>query len=177
MSLEVILSAVVGLLFGSLLFSVPAFFLVLLGGFLRKKLAKAYSLSWIISSLIVVFFFSFLLIVFVYFFPIVSSIPEQTIGELPSVLMPSDSEWFLFWFYISVKILSVSLIVSVLLIPFVLLGSFLLDLVKANKKLVTIPMPAKSFLAIYFSLIIFFGLLLHVFYWIPFGLIYLLYFG
>lgn len=174
---NLLLSILLGLLEGSFVIAIPVFFILLFAGFLRKKLAKKYSLNWIVSVFIISIILLLPCIIFLYFYPIIISIPEQTIGVIPSVLQPTTEQWFLFWFYISAKLLAVTVIISIILMPFILLGSFLQQYLDSSKQLKGIPSFAKSFIALYITLMIFFGLLFYLFYWIVIGLMEILFFG
>lgn len=174
--ISLLVTIIFGLIQGSFILAIPLFFILLLGLFIKKKLSEAFAMNWLMSSFIVTFIFSLAFVCFIYFYPIIISIPQQTIGNIPSALQPTTAEWFGFWFYIFAKLLAVSLIISLILMPFILIGSFLLEKFNSIKSLKKLPSFARLFLALFIMLIFFSGLILYLFYWIPIGLIQLLYF-
>ena len=170
------ISIVTGLLFGSFIVTIPLFLIAFAAGVLREKLAKKYSFNWLLSASIVTYVLTLIVIKLLYFFPMLFSISEQTIGKIPSVLQPTTEEWFMYWFSVAVKLLSISLVISIIFIPFILLGSLLLQALNSYEKSKNFPMLVKLFIATYVTVFVFAALFLYVFYWVIIGLIGWLYF-
>jgi len=177
MALDVIilLNSIFDLLKGSFILSIPLFVVLYILNIIRKKFADRFSLSWIISCLIITFLSYFIFLLVIYFLPTFQSMAEHDLGVIPKYLIPPMEDWLGFYVTKIVKLIFVAAIFTVLSLPFLILGSLIETITQAKFKKMH---KAISFFAAVFAMTtLLAALILYIFYWIPLGIIHLIYFS
>ena len=168
-----LLSTIIDLLKGTLFVSIPVFVLVLIGAFLHKKLSKKFRLSWFNTAAIIALFFALVIVSIAFFYPIFYSSQAISYGPLPvdpdsEADFNANLEFASIAFY---RIIVVSVALSAMALPFVLMGSLSKDWLKKKKFNNYLCIFASVYLWSMIAAILF----LFLFGWILQGIIYLLY--
>lgn len=171
----ILLNSAIDLIKGSLILSIPIFVVLYILNYIRKKIAGRFSLSWIISCLIISFLSFFIFLLLIYFLPTLQSMAEHELGIIPKYLMPPVEDWAGFYFTKIMKLLFVAAIFTLLSLPFVLLGSLVENIILSRFK--KLHKAIAFFLAVFAITLILSALILYVFYWVPIGMIHLIYFS
>lgn len=158
------------LLLNAFLFSVPLFFLVLIGGFFSKKLFREKKTAWVKSALIVSFVFCIVFSAALYLLPVFFS--SGAGQKLPDELKPDFFESLSVFFNGVLKVFLNALVFLVLLLPFLFLGFALFRFFELKSKSFLF----SSYIAVFVCLIIALMILL-AFPELFAGLIYLVYFA
>ena len=124
---ENLVFSVIDLLKGSLIISVPVFIFVLIGKWLREKIAKATKWSWILSALAATFCVLWFALMFAYFIPFLSAQTDSQVGEIPSVFAPPPGAIFASYAAGLVKVALAAAVLSLILMPLELIGAFAHD--------------------------------------------------
>lgn len=170
--LELLLS-VIDFLRGAFIYSLPVFLFTMVAVVARRLAAKRFKLSWITSTMLVTFFMTLSLVTALYLSPIIQAFQEPSY-TLPPELEPSILEKAYFVFLQAVRLLAVSVVLSLLLLPLELVGSFFFDWLskKTNWTFVVrlyAAVFATTLLAAYFAFFVF-----------PFmlsGIVYMIFYG
>ena len=166
--------SIIDLLRGTFIFSIPLFILVLVTEFFKNAFQKKFNSSFMNSTLIVTYLINLVLITFLYFFPFISSIPEETIGIRPEAFQLGTGDFLLIFGLGFAKIIFVTLTITLILIPFIILGLYFFDKISEKYKFARL---LRLYLSVFLTAFIGFALLLFVFPWLPLALSYFLYFG
>jgi hypothetical protein len=162
------------LLKGALLNLLWPLVFVLIGTFLRRKIAKRFpKLKWFASAFVSCFVLLSLTVLLAYFIPVYFGLSQSLLGLPP----PSTGYTlidliigFVFQFF---RLLVVGLMLSFVAMPFVLLGSFVFEFIKSKFKTHYLVYLTAS---VYVVMLVFFFLLFYVFSELLQGVIYLIYF-
>jgi hypothetical protein len=172
---EVIFGSIVSLLKGSFFVAIPLFFLILLGSIIRKKIEKELKWNWIFSAFFTTYFICSIGLIFVYFVPVIESLREQSLGEIPSTVAISFGTIVLAFLYNAFKVFFSALVLSLLLMPLELVGlymhSFFLQKMKKAPRILVLALTVYA-ISIFSSFVILFIIPESVV-----GFIYLLFFG
>lgn len=171
--LDVVFS-LVDLIKGSFLLSIIVFALVLIGIFIQRKLIKRFKLSWIKSSLISTFIIVLIFVFAMYVFPLAVGFSQHDPGILPEGFEMTAGEYLFLIGTALFKILSLSFILTVFLLPLQFVGLFAMDFLK---KKYSLPFLANVFFAVFCSTLVGAFIVIYLFPWIPTGIVYLLYFA
>ncbi|MEK6972425.1 MAG: hypothetical protein AABW72_00055 [archaeon] len=171
----ILLNSAFDLIKGSLILSIPIFVVLYILNYIRKKIASRFSLNWIISCLIITFISFFIFLLLIYFLPTFQSMAEHQLGVIPKYLMPAFDDWAGFYFTKIMKLLFVAVIFTLLSLPFALLGSLVENILLSKFKKMN--KAVAFFLAVFAITLLLSALVLYVFYWIPIGMIHLIYFS
>lgn len=162
------------LLKGTIVWSIPTFFLVLIITFVRRKVAEKYKLNWVKSAIASTFIVLFTLILILYFSPIVLSLGQETIGEIPAEGRPALLEILGSLILFVLRLFLVAVVISLILLPFEFVAVYLFEKVSRTWRLnYYINLYIVSFLVTLIAAII----LLFIFPWSLAGMLYLLFFG
>lgn len=123
--LELLLS-MLAFLRGVFIYSIPVFLFTMVAAIARRMTARRFKLSWIASTAIATFFMMLSLTTALYLSPIIQAFQEPSY-TLPPELEPTLSEKAYFVALQTIRLLAVSVVLSLLLLPLELLGSFVFD--------------------------------------------------
>ncbi|MCR4335358.1 MAG: hypothetical protein NUV57_02365 [archaeon] len=173
--LENLLFSIIGLLKGSIIICIPVFILVLFGQELREKIEAETKKSWLITAFISTAIIIYILLLIAYFFPFIIASQELGLGEIPSIFAP-DPVTLLISFIAGVLWVGVvTIVVSLLLMPFEFVGSYIHDVV--SKKLGKKPQWLKLLISCYITSVFASAIILFLVPESITGLFYLLYYG
>jgi len=110
---------------GSFLLSIPVFLLAWIGAWVQQKLTNRLHFSWVISAWGTLFILTLLLVTGVYYLPLLSLAGASPLGVIPSEFQDTFYEVMLQHVLNFVRLLVVSLILSLILMPLAFIGSFL----------------------------------------------------
>lgn len=170
------LLSLLAILWGTLVFSVPAFIAALACTFLYKWISKKLSLKWFKASLITTYICVFVVLLVFFFTPLLTTAFQQAVPDLA----PDESysgEELLALFFVSpvmlvIKLLAAALVISLLLMPLELIGSALFSWLQKKKKLYYV----NAFISV-FAATLAAVLVILAFPWIPAGILYFVYFA
>ncbi len=174
MLLEIFSSAVT-LAKGSFLISVPVYLLAVAVAFVRKKIIESGIKNWLYSSFISTALILFVLFFIAYFYPALTAMQEQEIGKVPSIIAPSATETIASILFGAWKVVATTLLVSAILMPFELIGSYIHS--KVVEKFPKLNDYARLYLTCFACSIIGTIVILFIIPELPTGVIYFLYFG
>lgn len=163
--------SIIDIVRGAFFLSIPLFIAVFLGSFLHKKLAEKFKLSWFNSALITALIFSLALVSIAYLFPLFYSFQAEDLGVKPPELQPDLSDYLQLASISIYKVLAGSIIVTVMALPFVLLGGLVKDALGKKKFNKYICLYASVFLCCLIASVLF----LFFFGWVLQGMLYFLY--
>ncbi|MDO8537661.1 MAG: hypothetical protein Q7S21_02145 [archaeon] len=166
-----ILLAVFGFLRGIFLISIVIFLLSLVGVKLFNYLRKRHEFSWFKAVLLASFLEIFVLTAIVYFFPAYLGYSQQSYGILPPELQPTLIENLLFFAGIFLRVIIVSIVLSIFLLPLEFVGSYVFE--KLNQKL---PYFLRQFIAVFAATLVGGICVFLLFPWIILGILQLLFF-
>ncbi len=160
------LAGVLYLLVGTLVFSIIVLALVWAASWIRGKLLKRFpKLSWIQSVFLSMLALVFILVFVLYFFPMASAPSNSVLDQPPDE--PQDVLGGIANFLTQVaRLLFVSLVFTILLVPLALLGDFVRQYVQKKRKK-WIALLIASWCCVLVTVLIWF-----LFPWIPAGLVY-----
>ncbi|MBU1120465.1 hypothetical protein KJ660_01160 [Candidatus Micrarchaeota archaeon] len=169
-----IVFSLLDLIKGSFLLSIIVFALVLIGIFIQRKLIKKFKLSWIKSSLISTFIIVFIFVFAMYVFPLALGFSGTDPGILPQGFEMTATEYLFLIGMALFKVILLSFILTVFLLPLQFVGLFAMDFLK---KKYSLPFIANVFFAVFCSTLVGSFIVIYLFPWIPTGIVYLLYFA
>jgi hypothetical protein len=160
-------------LWGSFVVSLVVFLFALLALIVRRKIAKRFNLSWVKSTVIVLFVLLFCTVFSVYFFPWSQTlnVPRQSV---PQEFEDSLQSQVGFLFVVLLRLLIVSFVLTLLVFPSVLVGSFLLEWFSTKTRL---PFVARFFAATFISTALVSYVLLFLAPFILPGVLFMIFFG
>ncbi|MDO8428691.1 MAG: hypothetical protein Q7S92_05760, partial [Candidatus Diapherotrites archaeon] len=166
--------SVFDLLKGSLIISIPIFIAAWLGLKVRGKLQARFKLKWASSSFLTIFLFSALLLIIAYAVPMYSQVWAESLNlqKAPEFFQPTLYDYFLIAITSIAKIIITSIAISLILLPFLLLGSLAKPWMERKTKNTTLGL----FLACWVSTLVFAFLFFFVFKFAFLGIVYMLYF-
>ncbi len=138
MVLDLVLKAffsVVDLLRGSFLLSIPAFVLVFLASFFHAWLSKKYGFSWLKATMITSYLAIFILIMLLYFTPVISGYGESDQGIVPSIFQTTALESAIFFFLLVLRNAVIALLFAFFVLPLEFLSSSVFDYLNEKAKL------------------------------------------
>jgi hypothetical protein len=138
MALELVLNAVfslIDLLRGSFFIAIIAFIGVFLASFLHDWLSKKYEFSWLKATMLTSYLTIFVLIILLYFSPVISGFGESNQGIVPSSLEMSPAEWVSFIVVMLLRNALVALLFTLFILPLEFFGSMAFDFLKEKYKL------------------------------------------
>ena|SRR3989344_559703 len=172
---ELLLFTIIDLLRGALVLSIPVFLLVFAGKWLREKIAEKTKWSWLISALASTYCLMWALLLLLYFFPYIAALGESNVGEVPSIFATTAGSLIESYVFGLVKVTISALVVSLLLMPFELIGAFIYEWV--NKKLPTQKPPVNLFITSYLVSLVSAAIVLFIIPEAVTGLLFYIYFG
>lgn len=123
--LELFLS-IVDFLKGSFIYSIPVFLFTMVAIVAQRLIVKRFKLSWVSSTILVTFFMVLSLVTALYLLPIIRAFQEPSY-TLPPELEPLLEEKVYSFLLQAVRILAVSVVLSLILLPLELMGAFVFD--------------------------------------------------
>ncbi|HLC78914.1 MAG TPA: hypothetical protein VJG83_00655 [archaeon] len=173
--LENFVFSILNLLKGSLSIVLPIFILAFIGKWLNAKIRKATKWSFIVTALLSTFALLWVLILIAYFYPILTSLQESGIGQVPSVFAPTLGELATSYAYGLFKVTISSLVISLILLPFEFIGLFVFESLHSRFK--KMPEPIILLAACYLMSVVGAAIFLFLIPEAVSGIIYFIYFG
>ncbi|MBU0662602.1 MAG: hypothetical protein ABH854_04125 [Candidatus Diapherotrites archaeon] len=127
-----ILLSVISLLWGSILVSIPAFILVAIASFARRKIATRYKLGWLKSGAIASYILVLLLIFVLYYSPLLLSLGQETAYAYPAELAPSAAESLSALALGVLRLFFIAVVLTTIIIPLEILGAIIFDALAAR---------------------------------------------
>jgi hypothetical protein len=163
--------ALIELVKGGFILAILLFLLVLVGAFVRLKLEEKFMFSWIITAIITIFAFSFMLLTIAVAYPLVLARMEAETGYIPAYFQPTLGERaFAVLMFVSHLLVS-SAVLTALVLPFVVAGALLEERIRNRFEL---PRIVSMFVTTWLVCMILAALVLYGFRWVLLGIIYLL---
>ncbi len=159
---------------GVLFFSIPVFFFVLIALIARRLISKRFNLSWLKSTAIVTFVMLLCLVCAVYAFPLIEAFSVPDYENIPPEFQEPLADQVLFFFSEILRLVLASAIISLLLFPLILAGSFVFDWISGKTKL---PFVIRLFGAVFVSTAIASYFLFFVFPFALPGILFMIFFG
>jgi len=160
-----------GILFFQLFiwFIIGSFVGLKLKGFLQKKFNLSFVVS-VIASMTIIFF---IILFFLYFSNWYSALLEENLGYRPDFATPSTIDIILFFVFSLIRVILLSVLFSLILLPFAFIGSVLMPIIKEkiNNELASFVIAN----ALLFALGLF--IVLFLLPWIPLAMLYLIFFA
>lgn len=179
-SIIILFTSLFDLVKGAFILAIPVFLLVLLGDWLKKRLEAKRKLSWLQSTLLSTYIIATLLILVLYFGGYALILQSYTGGSPPPSISPTPEfaliQTALFLGVSLFKKLFAGLALTLVILPFTVIGSLILERLKgkqskkAKKERQWLPFFASVFLV---TLLAYLGIL--VFDFIPAGVIFLIF--
>ncbi len=126
--IENLLSGIVFLINGSLLIGIPVILVSLAGKKLFERFSKTH--SWTVSVWSSTYIIVLGLLIVAYFFPFWLGFSEFAQGTLPDVLAPTLADQLLRYLFSILRLLALSAVFSVLILPIAFFGEALFDYLK-----------------------------------------------
>ena len=119
-----------GILFFQLFiwFIIGSFVGLKLKGFLQKKFNLSFVVS-VIASMTIIFF---IILFFLYFSNWYSALLEENLGYRPDFATPSTIDIILFFVFSLIRVILLSVLFSLILLPFAFIGSVLMPIIKES---------------------------------------------
>jgi len=160
---------------GAFFLSVLVFVLFLVAYFFSKEvLEKKFNFSWMQKAFFSSFFVFVLLLLVVFVWPVIDAFLSVDVGVLPDPLKMTLSEFFYLAAYLLIKLVVLSLVFSVFVLPLAFVGAFAFDFFsekfKWNKFI-------NFFLAVFVATSLALFVVLFLMPWIVSGALYLVYFS
>ncbi len=146
---ELLIFSILDLLKGAIPAAIVVFIGALIGRELRKKIGKATKWNWLASALATTFIILWLLVLALYFYPLLTALQESNVGEVPSIFAPSPSSLLVSYLYGLFKVTLSAAVISLLLLPLELAGLYIFESV--SKKLPKMPGWANLAIACYLT--------------------------
>lgn len=160
---------------GAFLISVIVFFLFLIGYFFSKKFIEKFNLSWVQKSFVSSFFVFVLLLLVFFVWPVLEAFLTVDLGVIPEVYKMTLFEFFYLIFSLLIKLVIVSLIFSVFVLPLIFVGAFAFDFF--SKKFNSLNKFINFFFACFAATALGLFIVLFLIPWVVPGVFYLLYFA
>lgn len=122
-----IVFSIIALLQGTLVFSVPVFVITVVAAFFGAKLQKKYELSWLQAVLSIIFIVVAVIVFAIYLYPAVTTLGQETLGIAGDVYAPNITGLIGMAILNPIRLLVVSLIISLLLLPLGFVGQFVYE--------------------------------------------------
>ena len=179
-NITILFTSLFDLLKGAFILAMPVFLLVLLGDWLKKRLEKRRQLSWLQSAFLSIYIIATLLILVLYYGVYLWALQSYTGGAVPPELQPTPEfaliEGLLFLGVSFVKKLFAGLALTLIFLPFTVIGSLVLErLNKRQGKKAKKQKNLVNWFASVFIITLLAYLLVLVFDFIPAGVIYLIF--
>ncbi|HLC92705.1 MAG TPA: hypothetical protein VJH23_03285 [archaeon] len=173
--LELLLFSLLDLLKGSIVIAIPLFILIVIGKWLRERIQAKTKWTWLFSALAATFALVWTGILLLYFLPFLLALNESGIGEIPAMFAPSAGDVLASYIFGLVKVSVSAAVVSLVLMPFELIGAFIFEWVmkkrrKANKLV-------NLFIASYIASVISAAIVLFIIPEAVTGILFFIYFG
>jgi hypothetical protein len=141
---------------------------------------KKYKFSWLSAAALTSYVFTAIIVFAIYFTPVLQSLGQSTMGEVPEMFQPSAQEIAGQILGVPARLLIVSLFVALLLMPLEFVGSFIYD--SLGKKYPKLNHYIRAFAAVFCATLFAWFLILFVFQMILgidliTGLLYLIFYG
>ncbi len=172
--LLLLLFAVIDLLKGAFLVSIPAFAFVFIAVLVRKALAKKYKWNWFSSSLVTTYFLVFSMTLVLYITPYFDATAGLAPQVVPPELQQTPAEFFAPFAAQFARLLIVALLLALLLMPIEFIGLFLFE--KISERL-HFAYSIRLFLATFLVSLFCSFIIIFVAPWIITGILYLIFFG
>ena len=144
---EVVLS-LIDLIRMSLMVAIPAFFVVLAGQKLHKKLGEKFGFNWIVSAFVTAFAILLPIVFVLYLILFPGVVVEEA---LPEFMQPTFLDYAMVFVLTVVKNLLSVLLFALLLMPLIFFASFVDEVLKERLKQFKIPVPANTFLVVFIT--------------------------
>ena len=172
MVLDLFLNAifsVIDLLRGTLFLSIIAFVGVFFASFLHAWLSKKYNLSWLKATIITSYLAIFILIMVLYFAPVISGFSDSDQGSIPEFFQSTPADTIVFFVTILLRNAAIALLYAFFVLPLEFLASMVFDFLKEKKTNKWLGVFAAVFVACLATTIV----LLFLLPWVLPGLLYL----
>ncbi len=160
---------------GAFLISFVVFFLFLIGYFFSKKFIEKFNLTWIQKSFISTFFVFVLLLLVFFVWPVIEAFLRVDVGIVPEVYKMTLPEFLYLFFSVLIKLIIVSLIFSIFVLPLIFVGAFAFDFF--SKKFNSLNKFINFFFACFMATALGLFIVLFLIPWVVPGVFYLLYFA
>ena len=111
---------------GAFIYSIPVFLFTMVAVVARRLAAKRFKMSWITSTMLVTFFMTLSLVTALYLSPIIQAFQEPSYTLPPELESPLSEKAYSVALQ-AIRLVAVSVVLSLLLLPLELAGSFVFE--------------------------------------------------
>ncbi len=175
--IEILVFSVLDLLKGSFIAAVPIFVIILAARWLLGKIQKKTKWNWLFCAFAATYAVLWVMLLFVYFIPFLLGLNQSISvqGEIPSVFAPPSGSYLMSFLYGLFKVTIAAAVISLLLLPLELIGSFIFEWV--NKRLPKAHPLLGLFITTYLASIVGVAILLFIIPEAVTGVLFFIYYG
>jgi len=165
--------ALIDLIKALFLFIVPTIIFSSLGVLIKRTIQKKFSLDFLKSVLIASFLVFFFLLLFLYFTPWLRGLASENIGIRPEFAKATPFEAFRFFVLSILRILVVSIVLTLFVLPFIFIGALIMDSLKNKIKNYLINFGLANIIVLLLFLVVW----LYFMPWLLIAFLYMIYFA
>ena|SRR3989338_1344726 len=173
--IESFLFSILDLARGSISVFLPVFIATLIGRLILKKTEKRMKWKWLSNAFAATFALLWIVILALYFYPVLTSLQETNVGETPSVFAPSATTLAASYVYGLFRVTVSALVISLLLLPLEFIGLFIFE--SLLRRFPELPEIANIALACYLTSAISAAIILFIIPEAPTGIFYFIFYG